>query len=99
MLRSRVLARTVLASVRSAREITQFRLMVCQRDAAPHAEMMASFMPFEVEETTEDGATDDGSQIMTGLLGFVAGAAVTGLGVTVLRRRTPSQDEYSEIAA
>merc|ERR1712166_1265053 len=43
-------------------------------------EMLASLMTSEVE----DGATEDGSQIMTGLLGFVAGAAVTGLGVTAL---------------
>lgn len=62
-------------------------------------EMMASFMPSEVEETTEDGTIDDRSQIMPGLLGFMAGAAVAGLGVTVLRRSAPSQDEYTEIVA
>jgi len=56
----------------------------------------------EAQEYTEaqDDASEDGeSQIVTGLMGFVAGAAVTGLGVTVLRRRTPSQDEYNEIVA
>jgi len=47
----------------------------------------------------QDDATEDGSQIMTGLWGFVAGAAVTALGASVLRRRTPSQDEYNEIVA
>jgi len=68
-------------------------------------EMMTSFMTSEVDDgatedgATEDGATEDGSQIMTGLLGFVAGAVVTGLGVTFLRRRTPTQDVYSEIVA
>lgn len=64
-------------------------------------QMMATFMTSEAEDdVAEDGATEDGSQIVTGLLGFVAGAAVTGLAVTVLRRRTPpSQYEYNEIVA
>jgi len=69
-------------------------------------QMMATFLTSEAEDevteddVTEDDATEDGSQIVTGILGFVAGAAVTGLGVTVLRRRTPSsQDEYNEIVA
>lgn len=63
-------------------------------------DMLASLMTSEVEDdATEDSATEDGSQIMTGLLGFVAGAAVTGLGVTVLRRKSPSQDEYNQIVA
>merc|ERR1711865_958931 len=63
-------------------------------------QMMATFMTSEVEDdVSEDGATEDGSQIVTGLFGFVAGAAVTGLGVTVLRRSTPSQYEYNEIVA
>merc|ERR1712086_835124 len=47
----------------------------------------------------QDDASEDGSQIVTGLLGFVAGATVAGLGATVLRRRTPSQDEYNQIVA
>merc|ERR1711957_870723 len=57
------------------------------------------------DASTEDGATEDratdatGSHVVTGLLSFAAGAAVTGLGVTVLRRKTPSQDMYNEIVA
>jgi len=47
----------------------------------------------------QDDASEDGSQIVTGLLGFVAGATVAGLGAIVLRRRTPSQDEYNQIVA
>merc|ERR1711957_1059062 len=75
-------------------------------------QMMASFVTSEVEEdastedaSTEDASTEDratdatGSHVVTGLLSFAAGAAVTGLGVTVLRRKTPSQDMYNEIVA
>jgi hypothetical protein len=57
------------------------------------------------DASAEDGATEDratdatGSHVVTGLLSFAAGAAVTGLGVTVLRRKTPSQDMYNEIVA
>jgi len=51
-------------------------------------------------DATEDDATADGSPIVPGFLGFMAGAAVTGLGVTVLRRSAPSsEDEYNEIVA
>jgi len=51
-------------------------------------------------DATEDDATADGSPIVPGFLGFVAGAAVTGLGVTVLRRSAPSsEDKYHEIVA
>jgi hypothetical protein len=72
-------------------------------------QMMATFMASLTSEAEDDviedddnegGATEDGSPIGAGILGFVAGAAVTGLGVAALRRRTPSsQNEYNEIVA
>lgn len=72
-------------------------------------QMMATFMASLTSEAEDDviedddnegDATEDGSPIGAGILGFVAGAAVTGLGVAALRRRTPSsQNEYNEIVA
>lgn len=81
--------------------------MLDKTHAAPE-EMMATFLTSEAEDeviqdeadVNEDDATEDGSPITTGILGFVAGAAVTGFGVTVLRRSTPfSEDQYNEVVA
>jgi len=71
-------------------------------------EMLATILTSEAEDeviededdASEDDATADGSPIVPGLLGFMAGATVTGLGVTVLRRSAlSSQDQYNEIVA
>lgn len=69
-------------------------------------EIMATFLTSEDEviedeaDVTEDDATEDDAPIVTGILGFLAGATFTVLGLTVLRRSSPSpKDQYSEIVA